>query len=292
MTPIYYNDSGFPSLQGATNHNLKNADGVCIAASFIELGPGEPWTGTAADVVSTAGRRAEIPPPVAPALSPPVNKTANDAHRTSCVRFAARRCDAARQSQKWLLSPGVEPGDGQPTNVKSAIERNATCWQAQNGGFGTKISCDFDNNVNGAHGGCTIPGPAGKPGGDACRPLPNASALQSMGASCEGSQAFRFNKNGTIALALTRSNKDNNGNTHYLHHCLQVLDKFDPTDSDPVLTVGLADCAAAASTAQKKSRAPAAPNQQWTVESNSDGTITIKQGSLCVDNNYIADPQQ
>ena len=34
---------------------------------------------------------------------------------------------------------------------------------------------------------------------------------------------------------------------------------------------------------------PGAPSQKWQVTSNSDGTITIKQGALCVDNNYEVD---
>ena len=199
VTPVYYNDSGLPSLEGATNHNLRNAAGVCIAATIVKLQPGQDWSGTAAEVVANAGRRTAIPTPVAPPLSPPINATANALNLLGCVRFAARSCDSAKQSQKWLMSSGVKPGDGQPTNVKSAIPQNASCWQANNGGFGNHISCDFDYNINGAHGGCEIPGASGKPGGDACRPLPNASAIESGatdGDYCAGSQAFRFNPNG------------------------------------------------------------------------------------------------
>lgn len=92
---------------------------------------------------------------------------------------------------------------------------------------------------------------------------------------------------GTIALAMTHSDKDNNGKTHYLHHCLQILDTIDPADPDPVLTLGLADCVVGEDDATTP---PGAPNQKWAAASNSDGTIAIKQGSLCVDNNYIPEP--
>ena len=87
---------------------------------------------------------------------------------------------------------------------------------------------------------------------------------------------------------MTRSNTDNSGKTHYIHHCLQILDKIDSADPDPVLTLGLVDCAAAG--VEDEATPPGAPSQKWEVESNSDGTITIKQGSLCADNNFIPEP--
>ena len=66
---------------------------------------------------------------------------------------------------------------------------------------------------------------------------------------------------------MTHSDKDNNGKTHYLHHCLQILDKVNPADPDPVLMLGLADCVK-----EDDATPPGAPSQKWTVESNSDGT--------------------
>ena len=69
---------------------------------------------------------------------------------------------------------------------------------------------------------------------------------------------------------MTRSDKDNSGKTHYLHHCLQILDKVNPADPDPVLMLGLADCGK-----EDDATPPGAPSQKWTVESNSDGTATL-----------------
>ena len=36
--------------------------------------------------------------------------------------------------------------------------------------------------------------------------------------------------------------------------------------------------------------APSKPSQKWDVTVNADQTITIKQGSLCVDNNFMVEP--
>jgi hypothetical protein len=62
----------------------------------------------------------------------------------------------------------------------------------------------------------------------------------------------------------------------YVHQCLQV----NPKDS----SVGMSSCLGAADPAK-----PGTPSQKWEVAANADGTVTMKQGSLCVDNNYIVD---
>jgi hypothetical protein len=107
-----YNDSGHPNMQGGTNNKLQNAEGVCTAPTIVELAPGQPWTGVAADVVQSAGRRATPGALVAPAISPPVNKTHQN--QPPCVRFKARPCSATKLSQKWHLMSGVTAGDGKP----------------------------------------------------------------------------------------------------------------------------------------------------------------------------------
>jgi hypothetical protein len=279
-------------MQGGTNDMLHNAEGVCVAPTIVQLAPGAQWTGVAADVVSTAGRRATPGPLVAPAVSPPVNKTVEQTQH-ACVRFAARTCDATKASQKWQLMSGVKPGDGKPTTIKSAIPKNATCMQVENG---AKISVNYDSNTNGAHGGCKskLSGP------DGCKVLPPADGANPRHThdsifhhrfhetvrvfgfagyngtnACDYDQAFVFNANGTIALWNTRSIHDNA--LVYNHQCMQI----NPTDS----SVAMSACAASSDPEKK----PGAPSQKWEVTSNSDGSVTLKQGGLCVDNNYIAD---
>ena len=151
-------------MQGGPNDKLHNAAGVCVAPTIVQLQPGTQWTGVAADVVRSAGRRAVPGALVAPGVSPPVNTT-QERSQASCVRFEARTCDATKASQKWHLMSGVKPGDGKPTTIKSAIEHNATCMQVENG---AKISVNYDSNTNGAHGGCKskLSGP------DGCKSLP------------------------------------------------------------------------------------------------------------------------
>ena len=187
-------------MQGATNDKLHNADGVCIAPTIVKLAPGEPWPSVAADVVASAGRRSlPLPPLVAPALSPPVNATENQMNTAGCVKFAARPCDASKLSQRWTLSPGVKPGDGKPTIVKSAIKNNASCWQANNGGFGTTLTCDYFLNTDGAHGGC----PSKTAGPDGCKPLPTTPYdPEDKTHQCAYDQAFQFSKSRGLSVRL------------------------------------------------------------------------------------------
>jgi hypothetical protein len=37
ISPIYYNDSSPPNMQGGTNDKLQNADGVCVAPTIVQL---------------------------------------------------------------------------------------------------------------------------------------------------------------------------------------------------------------------------------------------------------------
>merc|ERR1712110_353949 len=65
----------------------------------------------------------------------------------------------------------------------------------------------------------------------------------------------------------------------YMHHCLTIS-----TDTSIGLrTVELADC-------YEPLGQPQGPSQIWQVISNTDGSVTIKQGNLCVDNNYRLEP--
>ena len=252
-------------MQGATNSKLHNAAGVCVAPTIVQLAPGAQWTGVAADVVENAGRRTTPGALMAPAISPPVNKSQEQSQQP-CVRFAARTCDASKASQRWHLLSGVKPGDGKPTTIKSAIVRNATCMQVENG---AKISVNYDSNTNGAHGGCKskLSGP------DGCKMLPAPNGYNGTNA-CDYDQAFVFNANGTVALWNTLA--VHNNKLVYNHQCMQIS----PKDN----SVGMSPCAS-----ESDPEKPNVPSQKWEVNSNSDGTVTIKQGSLCVDNNYIVD---
>ena len=266
ISPIYYNDSGAPNMQGATNSMLHTADGVCVAPTIVQLAAGAQWTGVAADVVQNAGRRTSPGALVAPAVSPPVN-TSEEQSQHPCVRFGARTCDSAKASQKWQLLSGVKPGDGQPTTIKSAILHNATCMQVENGG---KISVDYVTNTNSAHGGCKskLSGP------DGCKSLPPANGYNGTN-QCDYDQAFVFNPNGTVALWNTLAVHDNK--LVYNHLCMQI----NPHDGSVVTSA-----CASASDPEK----PEGPSQKWDVVSNPDGTVTIKQGEQCVDNNYDVAP--
>ena len=44
MSPIYYNDSSPPNMQGGTNDQLHDANGVCQAALIVKLAPGQCYT--------------------------------------------------------------------------------------------------------------------------------------------------------------------------------------------------------------------------------------------------------
>jgi hypothetical protein len=232
ISPIYYNDSGAPNMQGATNSKLHDVSGVCIAPTIVQLAPGQSWTGTAAEVVASAGRRSTPGPLVAPAVSPPVNATQNNLDTQTCVKFGVRPCDNSKNSQKWRLMSGVTPGDGKPTTIKSAVEYNATCMQAGNGGFGSGITVDYLSNVNGGHGGC----PSQDMDADGCKPLPTQPYdPKNKSSTCRYDQAFVFNKNGTIALWNTRQSHDNV--IAYMHHCMQIADDKG--------SVELAECSAA-----------------------------------------------
>ena len=85
ISPVYYNDSGAPNLQGATNAKLHDEDGVCVAATAVELAPGQAWAGDAADVVKAAGRRTAGPLPTTP---PPETKRTVEGgnEKSSCLR--------------------------------------------------------------------------------------------------------------------------------------------------------------------------------------------------------------
>ena len=216
----------------------------------------------------SAGRRAAPGPLVAPAVSPPVNET-HDVQQQSCVRFDARPCDPANDAQKWVLMSGVKPGDGKPTTIKSAIKQNATCIQAENG---AKLSCNYDGNTNGAHGGCKskLMGP------DGCKALPVPNGFNGSNA-CDYDQAFVFNSNGTVAMWNMLTIHDNA--KVFKHDCMQINAK----DS----SVEMGSCMEAHPT---KPDPLQMAQQKWDFVTNSDGTITIKQGGLCVDNNYIVDP--
>jgi hypothetical protein len=143
---IYMNNSGSPSLQGATNKYLNDSKGVCVTPTMETLGLGASWTGVAADVVAQAGRRlGALPPLVAPTVSPPVNQTADNEYMAdTCVHFAVLPCVPGKPSQRWVLSePAFKPGsaDSGPMTIRSAISNgtNQSCWEAANCGWGGTV---------------------------------------------------------------------------------------------------------------------------------------------------------
>ena len=166
ISPVFYNDSKPPFFEGGTNNALHNADGVCGAPVLVKLQPGQQWPPVAAEVVANAGRRSPPPEALPPALSPPVNKTQSSIAMQQCARFAALPCNSNQDSQRWILTSGPTPGGGgNITSVRSAVKRNASCWEANDGGYGASITCNkVDNNNYG--GGDSV---------DGCKPLPNGT---------------------------------------------------------------------------------------------------------------------
>ena len=92
-------------------------------------------------------------------------------------------------------------------------------------------------------------------------------------------QAFVLNANGTVALWNTRSVHDNK--IVYSQLCMQVLQGG--------TGVGVSQCVGPDEQAKPASKDKDVPSQQWSFVSNSDGTVSFKQGELCVDNNYRVD---
>jgi hypothetical protein len=160
------------------------------------------------------------------------------------------------------------------------------------------MTCDKDYNTNGAHGGSPIPHTD-----NGCKPLPNATS--NLTDHCPHNQAFAFNSNGTIALATMQSDRG-----EFMHHCLQIQQHPSSVDEATlplgmmpgasgvdanIYSVVLADCISPALHGRREGRqsgglrtaSPNQPNQVWSVTSNSgDGTVTIEQDGLCIDNNY------
>ena len=197
---VFMNDSGKPNLQGATNMKLVNREGVCISATMDTLGPGQTWSGTAADVVAQAGRRTadslpELSRLVPPALSPPVNDTANYEYGAqTCMRFGALPCVPGKLSQRWMLSPGYTAGDdSRPTTLRPAnsVASNESCWTVDNCGWGGPVEI-------------LVQGEQPQPTVCAALPPPGWAPNASSHGSCTGSfpQAFLLRNNGTVGLAM------------------------------------------------------------------------------------------
>ena len=61
--------------------------------------------------------------------------------------MAMRPCNSSDPAQAWALSPGVHPGDGATTNVKSAVGPKGGCWEitgcntAAGAAIGTGYGC-------------------------------------------------------------------------------------------------------------------------------------------------------
>jgi hypothetical protein len=104
---IWTNGSSEPRLQGATNNQLKNADGKCVDPVFhlnLGLSSTDPWPAEAAAIINNAGRRSgTLPVPVVLPLSPPVPAHADT---VGCIHFGLLPCAENKPSQRFLLSPG------------------------------------------------------------------------------------------------------------------------------------------------------------------------------------------
>jgi hypothetical protein len=167
----------------------------------------------------------------------------------------------------------VTPGDSKPTGVKSAVKQNASCWQANNCGYGPSITCDASTNNDYVPvkypNGCkpVPPGPPPMPG-----LLGELATTSNINDTCAWSQAFQFNANGTVSLALQRTESG-----HYSHHCLYISQGDARTKGAALL----GDCYP-----ESGPPSPKEASQKWQTTKHSDGTVTIKQGDLCVDNNY------
>lgn len=90
--------------------------------------------------------------------------------------LVASKCDPHKSSQRWLLSPGVIPGDSNKTNVRSAVSSTSGCWEI------TACSTRQNAHVDTGHG---------------CKPLP-----KSCEKICDCNGAWSFNKNGTISSVM------------------------------------------------------------------------------------------
>jgi hypothetical protein len=250
-TDVWMNDSSAPKLQGASNNLLQNAAGVCQDAVFNAPPKGQFWSEWpvgAAAIVANAGRRGgPLPPPIAPALSPPAPEAIPGG---KCIRFASLPCVAGKPSQKWFLDDGVKPGDGKLTAVRSGITTNSStfsCWKPQFNFVKNKNTCQLHSSEIDCSTGCS----------------PISSSTQ-----CSKSNGWSFNANGTITNGET--NTVGNGNS--THEVTLCLTKGDTHGAGTAVSVAICS---------------GAPNQQWKVTSGgSDGSYTISQNATCVDNNY------
>ena len=108
-------------------------------------------------------------------------------------------------------------------------------------------------------------------GPDGCKALPAPNGFNGSNA-CDYDQAFVLNSNGTVALWNMLTIHDNA--KVFVHNCMQI----DAKDG----SVGMGSC----QQAHPIKPDPTKPSQKWVFVSNSDGSVTIKQGGMCLDNNY------
>ena len=122
ITGLWYNDSEAPNLQGDTNNDVRDANGKCVNVSITKIDPTKPWPGPAQAIIDNAGRRDNLPDPVAPKLSPPSPKWPPPGYKECNTpkpgppgppkgAFAMRTCEPGTAAQQWVLSPGVKAGD-------------------------------------------------------------------------------------------------------------------------------------------------------------------------------------
>ena len=252
-TDLWLNDSSLPNLQGGSNANLEDENGTCTAPVYHRPPDGESWKTWPAGaqlIVDNAGQRTgqAVPTnPVAPSLTP--NAPSKPPQGGACLRFGALPCIAGKASQQWVLDPGAKPGDGQLTQVKSAVktgERKGTtffsCWQTKFQFSKQKNACGLHNDGVECYDGCT-PSPR-------CPKTVEWSFLAN--GSITNGQVGR-NKNQSVTYCLTKG--DNKGNSQ---------------------AVSIQPC-------------NGAPHQTWTVAAaGAAGTgVTVEQNGACVDNNFI-----
>ena len=254
-------------VQGATNNALRNADGKCVdpVINHLKLGPTDPWPTEAAAIVANAGRRSgkDLVRPTVPPLSPPVPP--GPAGLPSCIRFGIQPCVVGKKSQQWLLSAGVKPGDGKYTTVQSA---DATGSGGRDGGscMATQVaplkkSCNANN-----HGTVDCV--------QDCKPLPSPGTTD----PCALYQAWQFFANGTI---------QNGGLQNVTNHARTGTDKYFVCLTSHQQGAGKP---AAVNSFNCSTDPKIAATQKWIATANSDGSITIKQNGLCLDNNFAKSP--
>ena len=178
-----------------------------------------------------------------------------------CLRFGVQPCVAGKASQQWELDSGAKPGDGQPTQVKSAVKTGVvndadlySCWQT-NFQFAPKMKeCGLHNGGVDCDKGCA-------PSHADCPKTVEWSFLAN-GSITNGQLGKKPSNGGGDTLCLTKGDSHGSGSTLSVQPC------------------------------------NGSPHQTWKVTSaagseGGDGdsaAVTVEQNGSCVENNFVVPP--